>query len=67
MQRHHLTDLPWSRVTADQFKLYGKEYLALVDFFSGFIEVKQLQDIKFSYVIVVLRNNSADMPFRIRL
>ena len=61
MQRHHLTDLPWSRVTADQFKLYGKEYLALVDFYSGFIKMKQLQDIKSSYVM----NNSADMAFRI--
>ena len=65
MQRHHLTDLPWSRVTADQFKLYGKEYLTPVDFYSGFIEVKKLQDIKSSYVIVFLRNNSADMAFLI--
>ena len=37
MQRHHFTDLPWSRVTADQFKLYGKEYLTPVDFYSGFM------------------------------
>ena len=51
MQRHRLPDCPWSWVTADQFKLYGKEYLALVDVYSGFIEAKQLQDINFSYVI----------------
>ena len=48
-----------------QFKLYGNEYLTPVDFYSGFIEVKKLQDIKSSYVIVFLRNNSADMAFRI--
>ena len=37
MQRHHFSDLPWSRVTADQFKLYGKEFLTPVDFYSGFM------------------------------
>ena len=51
MQRHHPPDRPCSRVTADQFKLHDKEYLVPVDFHSGFIEVRQLQEINSCSVI----------------
>ena len=44
MQSHQLPDRPCFRVAADQFKLHGKEYIVLVDFYSDFIEVKQLQE-----------------------
>ena len=51
MQSHQLPDRPWSRVAADQFILHGKEYIVLVDFYSDFIEVKQLQENNSSSVI----------------
>ena len=55
MQSHQLPDRPWSRVASDQFKLHGKEYLVLVDFYSDFIEVKQLQENTSSSVIEFLK------------
>ena len=51
MQSHQLPDRPWSRVAPDQFKLHGKEYIVLVDFYSDFIEVKQLEENTSSSVI----------------
>ena len=55
MQSHHLPDRPWSRVATDQFKLFGKEFIVLVDFFSDFIEVKHLQENTSSVVIEFLK------------
>ena len=55
MQSHQLPDRPWSRVAADQFKLQGKEYIVLVDFYSDFIEVKQLEENTSSSVIEFLK------------
>ena len=40
MQSHELPDRPWSRVAADQFRLHGKEYIVLVDFYLDFMEVQ---------------------------
>ena len=40
MQKHELPDHPWSRVAADQFRLHGKEYIVLVDFYLDFMEVQ---------------------------
>ena len=42
MQSHLIPDRPWSRVATDQFKLHGKDYIVLVDYYSDFIEVKDL-------------------------
>lgn len=55
MQSHQLPDRPWSRVAANQFKLHGKEYLVLVEFYSDFIEVKQLQENTSSSVVEFLK------------
>ena len=55
MQSHHLPDRPWSTVATDQFKLFGKEFIVLVDFFSDFIEVKHLQENTSSVVIEFLK------------
>ena len=38
-QSHQISDRPWSRVAADQFKLHGKDYIVIVNFYSDFIEV----------------------------
>ena len=44
MQSHPIPDRPWSRVSADQFTLLGKDYITLVDLYSDFIELKELQE-----------------------
>ena len=55
LQSHHIPDRPWSRVAADQFKLYRKDYIVMVDFYSDFIEVKILQENSSSAVIESLK------------
>ena len=55
MQSHRIPDLPWSRVATDQFKLHGKDYIVVVDFYSDFIEVKMLQENSSSAVIEFLK------------
>ena len=55
MQSHQIPDRPWSRVAADQFKLHGKDYIVLVDFYSDFIEIKELQENTSSAVIEFLK------------
>ena len=44
MQSHLIPDRPWSRVATDQFKLHGKYYIVLVDYYSDFIKVKGLHE-----------------------
>ena len=51
MQSHQISDRPWSRVAADQFKLHGKDYIVIVNFYSDFIEVTMLEENTSSAVI----------------
>ena len=37
-------DRPWSRVAVDMFTLHRKEYVALVDYYSDFVEVQEVAD-----------------------
>ena len=55
MQSHQIPERPWSRVATDQFKLHGKEYIVLVDFYSDFIEVKDLHENTSTTVIEFLK------------
>ena len=55
MQSHQIPVRPWSRVAADQFKLRGKDYIVIVDFYSDFIEVKMLEENTSSAVIEFLK------------
>ena len=55
IQSHQIPDRPWSRFAADQFKLHGKDYIVVVDFYSDFIEVKMLQENTSSAVIEFLK------------
>lgn len=54
MQSHQIPDRPWSRVAADQFKLHGKDYIVIVDFYSDFMAVK-MQENTSSAVIEFLK------------
>ena len=55
MQSHQIPERPWSRVATDQFKLHGKEYIVLADFYSDFIEVKDLHENTSTTVIEFLK------------
>ena len=53
--RHEIPERPWSRVAADLFILHGESYIALMDYFSDFIEVAELPDTTSSSVIQFLK------------
>ena len=44
MQSHSIPDRPWSKVGTDLFSLHSNDYIVLVDYYSDFIEVSQLDD-----------------------
>ena len=44
MQSHRIPDRPWSKVGTDLFSLHSNDYIVLVDYYSDFIEVSQLDD-----------------------
>ena len=44
MQTHSIPDRPWSKVGTDLFSLHSNDYIVLVDYYSDFIEVSQLDD-----------------------
>ena len=41
---HDIPEIPWEKVGVDLFSLYHKEYVAVVDYNSKFIEMAQLRD-----------------------
>ena len=44
MQSHQIPNRPWSKIATDLFTLNSKTYITVVDYFSDFIEVSELQD-----------------------
>lgn len=55
MQSHKIPDRPWSKVGTDLFSLSGKNYVTIVDYFSDFVEVDELEDTTSQAVIQVLK------------
>jgi len=51
MQSHEIPIVPWSKVATDLFTLSGKNYITVVDYFSDFVEVAELEDITSRAVI----------------
>ena len=50
-----LPNHPWEKVAMDLFDLKGKTYILLVDYYSRFVEVQQLQSMTTSSVISFLK------------
>ena len=63
LQTHEIPERPWSRFAADLFILHGKSYIALVDYFSDFIEVAELPDKTSSSVIQFLKEQYSRQLF----
>ena len=50
-------DLPWEIVASDMFAFEGEHYLLLVDYYSKFIEVTKLKDLKSQETTEVLKEH----------
>ena len=53
MQYHQIPDRPWSKVATDLFTVSGKNYITVVDYFSDFVEVSELEGTTSQAVIQV--------------
>ena len=61
---HSVTDHPWQKLGADIFHFGGKDYLVLVDYYSKFPEVSQLNGFMATAVISAMKVNFSrhDIP-----
>ena len=57
MQSHQNPDCPWSKIATELFTLNTKNYITVVDYFSDFIEVSELQDTTSTSVIQALKEH----------
>lgn len=57
MQSRQIPDRPWSRVATDLFTVNRKNYLTVVDYYSDFVEVSELQDTTAPAIIQVLKQH----------
>ena len=48
---HSVPDRPWSKLGVDIFELQGQQYLVIVDYYSGFIEIDPLTHVTAKHVI----------------
>ena len=55
MQSHKVPDRPWSKVATVLFTVNGKNYITLVEYFSDFFEVDELEDFTSHAVIQDLK------------
>ena len=44
MQSHKVPDRPWSKFATVLFTVNGKNYITLVEYFSDFVEVNEIED-----------------------
>ena len=57
---HKVPSHHWAKVGEDDiFDLHGNSYLVLVDYYSGFIEVNQLHNIKSNEIIMYCKSQFA--------
>ena len=59
MQFHKIPERPWSKVAMDVFTLYNCDYLVIVDFYSDFWEVDELNCTNSSRIIVACKQHFA--------
>ena len=57
MQSHQIPNCPWSKIATDLYTLNSKNYITVVDYFSDFIEVSELQDTTSTSVTQALKDH----------
>lgn len=56
LQPHDIPDRPWAKVGIDLFHFKHKNYLVLIDYYSKFFEVVELQITSSDYIIGCMKN-----------
>ena len=55
LMSHSIPDRSWSKITADLFEFKGEHYLALVDYYSDWMEFDKMRDQTATETIALLR------------
>ncbi|XP_033120153.1 uncharacterized protein K02A2.6-like [Anneissia japonica] len=56
LQQHKLTTQPWEKVGADLFEVDGKDYIAVVDYYSQYVEIGTLPSTTSKNVINAIKS-----------
>ena len=56
---HDVPKRPWEKVGADLFEIHSKHYPALVDYYSGFIEVENVHEATSNKIINICKSQFA--------
>ena len=53
---HSVPNRPWAKVAADIFEIQRKQFLVLVDYYSGYVEVDELNSTTANHVITLCKS-----------
>ena len=59
LKQHSDGDEPWQKISLDLFEIAGKHYLAVVDYYSNFIEIDLLIAMTSARVVALLKKHCA--------
>ena len=59
LKQHNDGDEPWQKIGLDLFEIAGKHYLAVVDYYSNFIEIDLLTTMTSARVVTLLKKHFA--------
>ncbi|RUS90003.1 hypothetical protein EGW08_002270 [Elysia chlorotica] len=59
LKQHEEGNRPWQKVGLDFFEIGGRQYLLIVDYFSGFIEVEHMQLTTTTHTVLKLKQQFA--------
>jgi len=59
LRQHSDGDEPWQKIGLDLFEIAGKHYLAVVDYYSNFIEIDLLTTMTSAHAVTLLKKHCA--------
>ena len=59
LKQHSDGDEPWQKIGLDLFEIAGKHYLAVVDYYSNFIEIDSLTTMTSARIVTLLKKHCA--------
>lgn len=59
LKQHSDGDEPWQKIDIDLFEIAGKHYLAMVDYYSNFMEIDLLTTMTSVRIVTLLKKHCA--------